>query len=258
MFIDSHAHLDMPQFEDDLPEILERARQHGVEAVVTVGTNLRQSQRATEIARSYREVYATVGIHPHDARESSLSAMDRLRKLATRPKVVALGEMGLDFYRNLSPPELQVQAFRQQIRLARDLGKPIVVHDRDAHRLVLRILQEEKAQEVGGVLHCFSGDLPMAKQCVDMGLLISIPGSITFKNSARLRNVALQLPLDRLLVETDSPFLAPIPFRGKRNEPCYIRYIADRVAKIRKIPVEDLARQLSHNTRELFGLPAPG
>jgi len=256
MFIDSHAHLDMPQFEDDLSDILHRARQHGVEAIITVGTNLKQSQRAAEIARAHREVYATVGIHPHDASECSPSALDRLRKLASRPKVVALGEMGLDFYRNLSPPEVQAEAFRQQIRLARDIAKPIVVHDRDAHRHVLQILREERAEEVGGVLHCFSGDMPMAKQCVDMDFLISIPGSITFKNSARLRNVALQLPLDRLTIETDSPFLAPIPFRGKRNEPSYIRYIADRIAKIRKIPMEELAEQLARNTRQVFGLPS--
>ncbi len=256
MFIDSHAHLDMPQFEDDLSEILQRSRQHAVEAIITVGTNLKQSQRAVEIARAHREVFATVGIHPHDAGECSPSALDRLRKLASRPKVVALGEMGLDFYRNLSPPEVQAEAFRQQIRLAIDIAKPIVVHDRVAHRHVLQILREEKAEKVGGVLHCFSGDMPMAKQCVDMDFLISIPGSITFKNSARLRNVALQLPLDRLTIETDSPFLAPIPFRGKRNEPCYIRYIADRIAKIRKIPLEELAEQLARNTRQVFGLPS--
>jgi TatD DNase family protein len=255
MFIDSHAHLEMPQFEEDLPEVMQRAAHHGVEHIITIGTNLEFSERALQIANAYPEVSASVGVHPHDSGEFSAETLDRLRRLAAEPKVVAIGEMGLDFYRNLSPPEHQVGAFRIQIRLARELGKPIVVHDRDAHHHILRILREERADEVGGVIHCYTGDLSMAMQCLDMDFCISIPGSITFKNSARLRHVVLNIPLDRLLLETDSPFLAPIPFRGKRNEPAYIRYTADRVAKIRKVPVESLAEAACENTRRLFRLP---
>jgi TatD DNase family protein len=255
MFIDSHAHLEMPQFEEDLPQVLSRARDCGVEAIISCGTSIRHSKRAIQIAETYPEVFATVGIHPHDARECTPAALRQLRKLAAHPRVVALGEMGLDFYRNLSPPEAQIQAFRDQIRLARELGKPIVVHDRDAHSHILRVLREERAQETGGVIHCFSGDSVMAKDCLEMGFYLSIPGSVTFKNSAKLRNVILQTPVDHLLLETDSPFLAPVPFRGKRNEPCHIRYTAERVARVLKIPLESLSQQIVRNTRMLFGLP---
>lgn len=255
MFIDSHAHLEMPQFEEDLSEVIQRASHHGVEHIISIGTSLEFSKRAVQIAQTYPQVFAAVGIHPHDSRQCSPEAMDQLRLLAGGPKVVAIGETGLDFYRNLSSPEQQIHAFRMQISLARQLGKPIIVHDRNAHNLLIRILEEESAHEVGGVIHCFSGDLSKAKQCLDMSFFISIPGSITFKNAARLRHVVLNLPLESILLETDSPFLAPIPYRGKRNEPAYIRYTAERVAKIRKMSVEDLANAACQNTRRLFRLP---
>jgi TatD DNase family protein len=254
MFVDSHAHLEMPQFEEDLPQVLDRAREAGVEAILSCGTSLESSQRAIEISQRYPGVFAAVGIHPHDARECSPEGLARLRQMASHPRVVALGEMGLDFYRNLCPPEIQIQAFRGQIRLARELGKPIVVHDRDAHGLVLRILAEERAGEVGGVLHCFSGDTSMALRCMEMGLHVSVPGSVTFRNAALLRNVVLHLPLERMLLETDSPFLAPVPFRGKRNEPSYIRYTAERVARILKTPLDEVAQRTKQNAMELFGL----
>jgi len=257
MFVDSHAHLEMPQFEEDLPEVLERAREAGVEAVLSCGTNLRSSKRALEIAEQFQGVFAAAGIHPHEAGECTQEGLAVLRSLGSHPKVVAIGEMGLDFYRNLCPREVQIQAFRSQIRVARDLGKPIVVHDRDAHGLVLRILQEEKAQEVGGVLHCFSGDVSMAKRCLDMGMYISIPGSVTFRNATLLRNVLLHVPMDRILLETDSPFLAPVPFRGRRNEPSYLRYTAERVAKTLKSPLEEVARCTRNNAMELFGIRLP-
>lgn len=254
MFVDSHAHLEMPQFQEDLPEVLERAREAGVGIVLSCGTSLRYSKRAVEIAEGFQGVFAAAGIHPHDAQECTKEGLAVLRSLATHPKVVAMGEMGLDFYRNLCPREVQIEAFRSQIRLARELGKPIVVHDRDAHGLVLRILEEEKAQEVGGVLHCFSGDVSMAKRCLDMGLYLSIPGSVTFRNATLLRNVLLHVPVERLLLETDSPFLAPMPFRGRRNEPSYLKYTAERVAKALKRPLEEVARLTSRNAVELFGL----
>lgn len=254
MFVDSHAHLEMPQFEEDLPEVLERARQAGVEAVLSCGTNLSSSKRVLEIADKFQGVFAAVGIHPHDARECTKDGLAALRRMASHPKVVAVGEMGLDFYRNLCAPEVQIQAFRSQIRLARDLGKPIVVHDRDAHGLVLRILEEEKAQEVKGILHCFSGDSAMARRCLEMGMHLSIPGSVTFRNATMLRNVLLHLPVGRLLLETDSPFLAPMPFRGKRNEPSYIKYTAEKVARTLKRSLEEVALCTRKNAVELFGL----
>lgn len=254
MYIDSHAHLEMPQFEEDLPEVLGRAREGGVDAIITCGTSLKFSRLAIQIAEEFSEIFATVGIHPHDARECTPEGLAMLREMAAHPKVVAMGEMGLDFYRNLCPPEAQINAFRSQIRVAKELGKPIVVHDRDAHGLVVRILGEEGVEQLGGVLHCFSGDTSMARKCLDMGLYVSVPGSVTFRNATQLRNVVLHVPLDRLLLETDCPFLAPVPFRGKRNEPSYIRYTAERVATILKLPVEKVALQTTRNAVALFGL----
>lgn len=257
MFIDSHAHLDMPQFEEDLSEVIQRAQQAGVGLIITVGTDLKSSQRALEIAERFPQVFASVGIHPHNARSCDTKAIERLQELAMNPRVVAIGETGLDFYRNLSPPEIQILAFREQIRLAREMDKPIVIHDRDAHKQLLRVLNEEGAKGLRGVIHCFSGDMAMATQCLDMGFSISIPGSVTFRNAARLRNVVSNAPADRILLETDAPFLAPIPFRGRRNEPSYIRYTADRVAKVRKVSLEELAEQVCDNTTRLFALPSP-
>ncbi len=257
MFIDSHAHLDMPQFEEDLPEVIQRAEQAGVKLIITVGTDLESSRRALQLADLFPQVFASVGIHPHNARSCTTEAIASLREMATSPKVVAIGETGLDFYRNLSPPETQILAFREQIRLAREMEKPIVIHDREAHKQLIRLLSEEGTEGIKGVVHCFSGDLAMAKQCFDMGLSISIPGSVTFRNAARLRNVVSNAPPDRILLETDAPFMAPIPFRGKRNEPSFIRYTADRVAKVRKVSLEQLAEQVCNNTTRLFSLPGP-
>ncbi len=254
MLIDSHAHLEMPQFEEDLEEVIQRAAQYGINQIITVGTDLNSSRKAVSLAERHPSLYAAVGIHPHDARKCTSETLGQIKGLAAHPKVVALGEMGLDFYRNFSSPEEQVRAFRQQIRLARELDKPIIVHNRNAHALVLRILREELAEDVGGVIHCYNGDLATAQACVEMGFYISIPGTITFKNATRLRNVVRSLPIDRLLLETDAPFLAPVPFRGKRNEPAHLRFVADRVAKIRKIPLDELSRATSANTRNLFGL----
>lgn len=237
--------------------MMQRAEQAGVSLIITVGTDLESSHRAVELADLFPQVFASVGIHPHNARSCTLEAVARLREMALRPKVVAIGETGLDFYKNLSPPEIQVLAFREQIRLAREIDKPIVVHDRDAHKQLLRVLKEEGSRGIKGVIHCFSGDLAMAKQCFEMGLSISIPGSVTFRNAARLRNVVSNVPADRILLETDAPFLAPIPFRGRRNEPSFIRYTADRVAKVRKVSLEQLAAQVCDNTARLFSLPGP-
>jgi TatD DNase family protein len=255
MFIDSHAHLEMPQFDEDLDEVIQRASQYGVEAIITVGTNLELSKKALQIAHSYPNVYATVGIHPHDASELSDEKLQELRDLAEDPKVMAVGEIGLDFYWNRSPREKQIEAFRMQIRLARELGKPVVIHDRDAHYVMLSILKEERVEEIGGVVHCFSGGLPLAKECIRLNLSISFPGTVTFKNSARLRHVLINIPKERILLETDSPFLAPVPHRGKRNEPALIRYTAEKVAKILKLPVEELASVVRENTKRFFHLP---
>ena len=254
MWIDTHAHLDMPQFEDEVPEIILRAMHHNVEAIVTVGIDLPSSEKAVTLADAFPPVYAAVGVHPHEAAQLNEETVEAIKTLSDHPKVVAVGEIGLDFYRNLSPPDVQDEAFRRQIRLARELGKPIVVHSRNAHTRTVRVLQEENAWEVGGVIHCFNGSLSMAKSCIDLGFYISVTGSITFKNASRLRNVVINTPRDRLLIETDCPFLAPVPFRGKRNEPSYVRYTGDKTAKILKIPSEELAEQTTRNAVALFGL----
>lgn len=254
MFIDSHAHLDMPQFEEDLPDVVGRAMEAGVEAILTCATSVESSALAVRIAGRFPRVFAAVGIHPHHARQCTPEALSSLREMVAHPKVVALGEMGLDFYRHLCPSEIQIRAFRSQIQLAKELGKPLVVHDRDAHGLVIRVLEEENAGQVGGVLHCFSGDASMARKCLDMGFYLSVPGSVTFRNATQMRNVVRYIPLGRLLLETDCPFLAPVPFRGKRNEPCYIRYTAEKVANILKTPVERVAFQTRENAVKLFGL----
>jgi len=252
MLIDSHAHLDFSQFQSDRDEVIARAVDAGVTQIINVGTDLASSEASVSLAQRYPSVYATVGIHPHDAKTLTSEALNRLVQLASDEKVVAIGEIGLDFYRNLSPRHQQREAFRQQIRLAIELDMPVVVHDREAHAEVLKILQEEQAHRVGGVLHCFSGDLEMARGGLEMGFLISFAGPITYSGEKK-QAVAAQIPLERILVETDCPFLTPVPHRGRRNEPAYVRYVAEKIAEIRGISFEEVAEATSENARRVFG-----
>jgi len=234
VLVDSHAHLEMTDFRKDLEEVIQRAKDSGVETIFTVGTEKRDWTRALEIADAHPFIYAILGVHPHNAKEIDDQTYPTLMKLCGHEKVKAYGEIGLDFFRNRSPREIQIQRFREQIGLARDLNLPIVVHDRDAHQETLDILKSEKAEECGGIIHCFSGDYEMAKKCLDMGFSISIPGSITFKNAEPFRDIVRRLPLEALLVETDAPYITPVPFRGKRNEPSYVRYTARRLPRLRR------------------------
>jgi TatD DNase family protein len=254
MLIDSHAHLEMPDFRKDLKEVIERAKEAGVEYIFTVGTEKRDWKRTLEIANAYPLIYAILGVHPHNAKEIDDQTYPTLRELCRNGKVKAYGEIGLDFYRNLSPKDVQLKRFREQISLAKELDFPIVVHDRDAHQETLETLKSERAEECGGIIHCFSGDYEMAKACLEMGFYISIPGSITFKNAEKLQEIVKRLPLDSLLVETDAPFLAPVPFRGKRNEPSYIRYTAEKVAEIKKVPFEKVAEVTTENALAVYKL----
>jgi TatD DNase family protein len=254
MLIDSHSHLEMPEFKKDLEEVIQRAKSSGLEYIFTVGTEKRDWNRALEIAHSHPSVYAILGVHPHNAREIDEETYPTLRKLCADDKVRAYGEIGLDFYRNLSPRGIQLKRFREQIVLAKELRLPIVVHDREAHQETLEILKSEKAEEYGGIIHCFSGDYEMAKECIEMGFLISIPGSITYKNAGGFQEVVKQIPLEALLVETDAPFLAPVPFRGKRNEPSYVRYTAQKVAEIKKVPFEKVAEVTTENAVRVYRL----
>ena len=254
MLIDSHAHLGLQQFDRDRFEAIHRAIDAEVEIILTVGTDLRDCRRAVEIARENDRVFAIIGIHPHNAKDVNEATFPELKALSMDGKVKAIGEIGLDFFRNLSPKEVQIARFRQQIHLAKELGLPIVVHARDAQKKALTILREEEAGETEGVFHCFSGGYEMAKSCMDLGFFISIPGTITFKNSSDLSEVIKKIPLDRILVETDCPFLTPMPFRGKRNEPAYVKFTALKLAEVKGLPFEEVARITSKNAKKAFRL----
>jgi len=254
MLIDTHAHLSLPQFDKDRTEVIKRARDAGIKHIITVGTDSDDCRKAVALAQEHDFISAAVGIHPHDAKTINAETYSLLRELAADNNVVAIGEIGLDFYRNLSSQEIQVQHFREQLWLAREVSLPVIIHDREAHQKVLQILQEEKAATVGGVIHCFSGDWEMAKACLDMGFYISIPGTITFKKSDAYHKLVRDLPLDRMLVETDCPFLAPHPFRGKRNEPAYVQYVAKAVAGIKGLGCEAFAEITTQNAQKLFNL----
>ena len=254
MLIDSHAHLEMPEFRKDLDEVLQRAKDSGVKYIFTVGTEKKDWRRALEIAQSHPSVYAILGIHPHNAKEIDEKTYPVLKELCKHERVKAYGEIGLDFFRDHSPRDVQLRRFREQVCLAKELKLPIVVHDREAHQETQEILKSEKAGENGGIIHCFSGDEEMAKACIDMGFYISIPGSITYKSAGPFHELVKKLPLESLLVETDAPFLTPVPFRGKRNEPSYVRYTAERVAEIKNIPFEKVAEATTQNALTVFRL----
>ena len=254
MLIDSHAHLEMPEFKKDLEEVIQRAKISGIDHIFTVGTEKGDWNRALEIARSHPKIYAILGVHPHNAKEIDDRTYPILQELCKNEKVRAYGEIGLDFFRNLSPREVQIKRFREQIALAKELHLPIVVHDRDAHLETLEILKSEKAEDCGGIIHCFSGNYRMAKECLDMGFYISVPGTITFKNAEPFRDIVRRLPLEALLVETDAPYITPVPFRGKRNEPSYVRYTAEKVAEVKKISFEKVAEVTTQNALRIFRL----
>jgi TatD DNase family protein len=265
LLIDTHAHLDFHQFDPDRKAVLRRALDAGVGTIVTIGTDVATSRAAVDLATRYSGVFATVGMHPHDAKALDGDALAALRELGRGPKVVAIGEIGLDFYRDRSPRDVQRRAFRAQLAWAAVLGKPVVVHDRDAHDEVMSILIDWAAglrhtPLAGrvGVLHTFSGDVPMARRALEAGFYISVSGPVTYKNARELPEVVRAVPLDRLLVETDCPFLAPEPHRGKRNEPAYVRFVAERVADLKGVPIDEVARATTENARRLFQLPEAG
>jgi len=254
MLVDSHAHLEMPEFKKDLEAVIQRAKESGVEYIFTVGTEKKDWRRALEITHSHPTVFAILGVHPHNVTEIDDQTYPILKGLCQDETVKAYGEIGLDFFRNLSPRDIQLKRFREQIGLARELGLPIVVHDREAHQETLEILKSEKADECGGIIHCFSAGYEMAKECMDMGFYISIPGSITFKNAEGFREIVKKVPLESLLVETDAPFLTPEPFRGKRNEPSYVRHTAQKVAEVKGISFERVAEVTTENALTVYGV----
>lgn len=253
MIIDSHAHLEMREFDRDRDEVVARAGKAGITHIVTVGTTMQECRKAVSLAGQYEGVFAAVGIHPHEVKGINEKTYAAVKELAKSSKVVAYGEIGLDFFRNYSPRELQIRSFGEQLEIAKELDLPVIIHDRDAHEQTVRILAEWKGRK-GGVIHCFSGDTAMANKCLDMGFYISVPGPVTYPNAKKITDVVRHVPLDRLLVETDCPYLTPVPHRGKRNEPAYVVHTVKKVAEIRGIPWEEIGRITSGNAKNVFGI----
>jgi TatD DNase family protein len=254
MLIDSHAHLEMKDFDRDRDRVIARALEAGVGYILTVGTTIAEIEKALRIAEEHPSVYVALGIHPHEVKDIGAGDYDALRKFSRGKKVVAFGEIGLDFFRNHSPREVQLTRFRELLGVGLDLRLPIVIHERDAHEETLRILEEEKNGSWSGVFHCFSGDPEMAQKVIRMGFYLSIPGTVTFKKSAVQQEVVKRIPLEHILLETDCPYLAPEPYRGKRNEPAYLRKTAEKVAELKGLSFEDVARITSLNAKLLFGI----
>jgi TatD DNase family protein len=249
---DTHLHLDDEAFDHDRDQVLERGRAAGVRGFVSIGTSLESSRRAIAVAERHPDVYAAVAVHPHEASQVTPETLAALAALARHPRVVAIGETGLDYYRDFAPREAQVWAFRGHLRLARDAGLPVIIHNRDAHRDVLEILAEEAPPRV--IMHAFSGSVETARRCLDRGYYIALAGPVTYRNARRALEVAAYLPPDRLLLETDAPYLPPEPHRGRRNEPAYLPLIAAAVARARGVGPGTVAEITSSNAREAFGL----
>lgn len=256
MLVDSHCHLDFPDLADRLPEVLQRMQDNQVDLAVCIGVNLEDFPKVLALAEAQANLFATVGVHPEytDVEEPS---KERLVALATHPKVIAIGETGLDYYWQKDKPEWQRARFRTHIRAAKACGKPLVVHTRDSAADTLRLLQEEGADVVGGVMHCFTENWEIATQALDLGFHLSFSGIVTFKNAAIVKEVAQKCPLDRILVETDAPYLAPVPYRGKQNQPAYVRHVAEEIARLRALSFEEVARATTDNFHRLFKIPFP-
>jgi len=255
MLIDTHAHLDSSKFDNDREETIARALEAGIDTIVNIGFNRETIPTTMALAEKYPFIYAAVGWHPTDAADMKLEEdLAWIERLCAHPKVVAIGEIGLDYYWDTSPKDIQHTVFREQIRLARRLNKPIVIHNRDAHEDVVRLLKEEKAEETGGIMHCFSGSWETAKKCLDMNFYISFGGPVTFKNARVPKEVLERVPLDRLLLETDSPYLTPHPHRGKRNESAYVRLVAETAAEIKGFSLEEIGKITSENARRCLGI----
>jgi len=253
MLIDTHTHLDDPRYDADRDTTIQRARQAGVGAFVTIGCDLATSRSAVTLADHHPDIYASIGVHPHEVKHIADGWYDELRRLAQNQKVVAYGEIGLDYHYNHSTPKEQRERFREQVQLARELRLPVIIHTREAQEDTISILKEEKAAEVGGVFHCFSGDAWLAKDALDLGFYLSFSGILTFQNASMLRDIAKQTPLDRVLIETDCPYLTPVPHRGKRNEPAFVSHVAQQLAEIHpELSLDQISQATTENAKRLF------
>ena len=253
MLIDTHAHLDFRQYDSDRPQVVERAFQNGLSTIINVGVDLESSKTCIRLSEEYERMFTVVGFHPHESAQVNASTITQLTALARHDKVVAIGEIGLDYYRNYAPHSTQKDAFRRQIRLAKKLKLPIVVHIRQAYEDAMTILKEEHASECGVVLHCFSGDESVAQEAIGEGYFLSFTGVVTFPRSHAL-HITRTIPSERLLLETDCPFLAPVPYRGKRNEPSYVKHTAEKIAEARGTTLNAIADTTTHNAKTLFHL----
>jgi TatD DNase family protein len=251
MFVDSHCHLDFPELSANLPAVLEAMAANKVTHALCISVNLPDLPRVMQLAADHANLYASAGVHP-DYEDTPDPSVDELVALATRPKVVAIGETGLDYYRLTGDLSWQRERFRRHIRAARQSAKPLVIHTRSAAADTLAIMRDERAGEVGGVMHCFTETWEVADAAIDLGFHISFSGIVTFKNARDLKEVARRVPLERMLIETDAPYLAPVPFRGKTNQPAYVRHVAEEIARLREIPVDQVARATSENFFQLF------
>jgi TatD DNase family protein len=261
--IDTHCHLDFPHFDEDRDAVLAQAAQAGVTAIINPGTDLESSRRAVDLAERFESIYAAVGVHPHDASTFDGQVLTSLRELAARPGVVAVGEIGLDYYRDLSPRPQQRAAFRAQLDLATELDLPVIIHQRESADDVMSVLGDWAAGgHPGCVLHAFSGDRAMTDEAISHGFYIGVGGPLTYpqrgpasKNARRLPEVVAALPLDRILVETDAPYLSPHPYRGQRNEPARVMLVVERLAELRGLSLDEMSHQVTENARRLFRLP---
>jgi TatD DNase family protein len=255
MLIDTHCHYNHKRFAEDTEECLLRAHEAGVMQMIVVGFDVESSEQAVALAETHTgTLFAAVAVHPHDAQHWSAETATRIRELAQRPGVVALGEIGLDFHYDFSPREDQYRAFRAQMQMARELKLPVIIHCREAYRETLEVLEEEGISEISGVMHCWAGTVEEAKQAVSLGMKLGFGGTLTFKNAEEVRASACAVPSDALLVETDAPYLAPMPYRGKRNEPAYVRLVAEKLAELRGQSLEEIATLTTENARTLFVL----
>ncbi|APV51041.1 DNAase [Betaproteobacteria bacterium GR16-43] len=252
MLIDSHCHLDFPELRSDLGGVLDRMRGNGVTHALTISTTLETFPAVREVARSQPNLWCSAGVHPDELRDGREVGLEELLGMADDPKVVAIGETGLDYFRVEGDTEWQRERFRVHIRAARACGKPLVIHTRESAADTVRILREERASEVGGVMHCFTENWEVAQAAIDLGFYISLSGIVTFKNAAVVKDVAFRVPLDRLLVETDSPYLAPVPHRGKTNEPAFVRHVAEEIARLKAVSLEAVAEATTANFFALF------
>lgn len=254
MFIDTHVHLNTDQYENDVEEVIARALAADVQKMVVIGFDRKTILRAMELAEKYPFIYAVVGWHPVDAIDCTENDLLWIEQLAAHPKVVGIGETGLDYYWDKSSKDVQQTIFRKQIRLAQKVQLPLIIHNRDATADVVRILQEEEAEKTGGIMHCFGGSVETARQCIDMNFMISLGGPVTFKNAKVPKVVATEIPLEHLLIETDAPYLAPHPYRGKRNEPAYVALIAEEIARLKGVSTEQVAKQTTKNALKIFSI----